>query len=146
VDYLRPVVFRDKRIARWYTYNILLYVRDDMISSLPEAVRQCRLRDAQSLDEHWPLFYRLRDALIRQLPIGAKNRLACAKGRWWRVVCRLFNYLAINTVLPDATWEEQASIDQTFTRLGIIGRGPGCLLLDGWWRSGVGCAGRHRYV
>ena len=79
MDYLRPVVFRDKRIARWYTYNILLYVRDDMISSLPEAVRQCRVPDAQSLDEFWPLFYRLRHALIRQLPISAKNRLACAK-------------------------------------------------------------------
>src|SRR5215469_4826110 len=79
VDYLRPLMFRDKLIARWYRYNILLYVRDDMIRSLPEAVRQCCVPEAQSLDEYWPLFYRLRHALIRQLPIGAKNRLACAK-------------------------------------------------------------------
>jgi SAM-dependent methyltransferase len=79
VDYLRPVICRDKWIARWYRYNILLYVRDDMIRSLPEPVRQCCVSDAQSLDEYWPLFYRLRHALIRQLPISAKNRLACAK-------------------------------------------------------------------
>jgi hypothetical protein len=72
IDYLRPMIFRDKRIARWYGNNILLYVRNDMISSLPEVVRQCGVPDAQSLDEYWPLFYRLRHALFRQLPIGQK--------------------------------------------------------------------------
>ena len=79
VDYLRPLIFRDKRIARWYRYNILLYVRDDMISSLPEAVRQCCVPEDQSLDEYWPLFYRLRHALIRRLPTAVINRLACVK-------------------------------------------------------------------
>jgi SAM-dependent methyltransferase len=79
VDYLRPLIFRDKRIARWYRYNILLYVRDDMIASLHEAVRQCRVPDTQSLDEYWPLFHRLRHAVIRQLPTTVINRLACGK-------------------------------------------------------------------
>jgi Methyltransferase domain len=79
VDYLRPLIFRDKRIARWYRCNILLYVRDDMIASLPEAVRQCRVPDGQTLDGYWPLFYRLRHALIRHLPTAVINRLACGK-------------------------------------------------------------------
>ena len=79
VDYLRPLMFRDKRIARWYRYNTLLYVRDDMIYSLPEAVRQCRVPDAQNLDEYWPVSYWLRHALIRQLPTTVVNRLASGK-------------------------------------------------------------------
>jgi SAM-dependent methyltransferase len=79
VDYLRPLIFHDKRIARWYRYNIMLYVRDDMIASLPEAVRQSRVHDTQSLDEYWPLFHRLRHAMIRQLPTTVVNRLASGK-------------------------------------------------------------------
>ena len=79
VDYLRPLIFRDKQIARWYRYNILLYIRDDMIAALPEAVRQCRVPDTQSLDAYWPLFHRLRHAVIRQLPSAVINRLACGK-------------------------------------------------------------------
>jgi hypothetical protein len=50
-----------------------------MIASLPEAVRQCRVPDAQSLDEYWPLFCRLRQALNRKLPTAVVNRLACGK-------------------------------------------------------------------
>jgi len=79
VDYLRPRIFRDKRIARWYRYNILLYVKEDMLVSLPETIRQCRVRDAQALDEYWPLIDRLRHALVRRLPIAVVNRLAGGK-------------------------------------------------------------------
>jgi hypothetical protein len=79
VDYLRPLIFNDKRIARWYRYNILLYVRDEMVDSLSDVVRQCRVPDHQNLDEYWPLFYRLRHALIGRLPTAVINRLACGK-------------------------------------------------------------------
>jgi SAM-dependent methyltransferase len=79
VDYLRPRIFRDKRIARWYRYNILLYIKDDMLVLLPETMRRCRVADTQTLDEYWPIFDRLRHALLRQLPTAVINRLACGK-------------------------------------------------------------------
>jgi hypothetical protein len=78
-DYLRPLISHDELIARWYRYNILLYVSDDVIAALPEAVRCCQVPDTLCLEEYWPLLYRLRHALVRQLPVRAVNRLAYTK-------------------------------------------------------------------
>ncbi len=79
VDYLRPLIFDDAKIARWYRYNVLLYIKDEKIASLPERVRSCRVSDDQELGEYRPLPYRVRDALVRRLPYGAVNRASRLK-------------------------------------------------------------------
>jgi hypothetical protein len=87
VDYLRPLIFRDRLIARWYRYNMLLYVRDEMIGTLPEMMRRFRVPDDKRLDDYW------------RCPIGCATRRsdACRLGpstvsrppkRWWRHVDR----------------------------------------------------------
>ena len=80
VDYLRPLICNDPAIARWYRCNIMLYVKDDAIASLAEAARSRRVPDAQPLDDYWPLSYRLRHALVRQLPSGVIDRISRRKG------------------------------------------------------------------
>ena len=50
-----------------------------MLVLLPETMRRCRVPDTQTLDEYWPVFDRLRHALLRQLPTAVINRLACGK-------------------------------------------------------------------
>jgi SAM-dependent methyltransferase len=80
VDYLRPLICNDPAIARWYRCNIMLYVRDDAIASLAEPVRSRRVPDGQPLEEYWPLSYRLRHALVRQLPSGVVDRLSRTRG------------------------------------------------------------------
>jgi SAM-dependent methyltransferase len=80
VDYLRPLIYNDPAIARWYRCNIMLYVRDDAIASLAEPARSRRVSDAQPLEDYWPLSYRVRHALVRQLPSGVVNRISRTRG------------------------------------------------------------------
>jgi SAM-dependent methyltransferase len=68
VDYVRRLIRDDRTIARWYRYNIMLYVKDDAIAALPDRLRSCRVLDSHLLEDHWPLSYRLRHALVRRLP------------------------------------------------------------------------------
>jgi SAM-dependent methyltransferase len=80
VDYLRPLICNDPAIARWYRCNIMLYVRDVVSASLAEPARSCCVPEAQPLEEYWPLSYRLRHALVRQLPSGVVDRLSRTRG------------------------------------------------------------------
>src|SRR5205085_8299510 len=45
IDYIRPLVYKDARIAPWYRYNTLLFVRNDALTSLPDSVLQRRVND-----------------------------------------------------------------------------------------------------
>jgi SAM-dependent methyltransferase len=79
VDYLRPLISRDPKIARWYRCNIILYMRDEAIAALPDPVRSCRVPDDRPLADYWPLPYRLQHSLFRRLPVGMADRVSRAK-------------------------------------------------------------------
>jgi SAM-dependent methyltransferase len=76
IDYLRPLIFQDAEIEPWYRYNILLYVAEDHVAALPEMLRSRLVSDADELEDYRPLPYRLRQALMRSLPVGAVTRLS----------------------------------------------------------------------
>lgn len=80
VDYLRPLIRHDPSIARWYRCNIMLYAREDAVAALAEPARSRRVPDAEPLEDYWPLSYRLRHALVRQLPSGVIDRISRTKG------------------------------------------------------------------
>jgi SAM-dependent methyltransferase len=80
VDYLRPLICDDPEIAPWYRCNIMLYVKDDAIASLPDPIRSCRVPDTQPFENYWPLSYRLRHALVRRLSRGVVDRISRTKG------------------------------------------------------------------
>jgi SAM-dependent methyltransferase len=75
IDYLRPLIFKDAEIEPWYRYNTVLYVAEDHVAALPEMLRSRLVSDADELDEYRPLPYRLRQALMGRLPVGAVTRL-----------------------------------------------------------------------
>ena len=79
IDYLRPQIVDDSAIARWYRCNIMLYVKDELVTSLPEPLRSYRVPDDQKLNDYWPALDRLRHALIRSLPANAVNRASHIK-------------------------------------------------------------------
>ena len=79
VDYLRPLIVNDSAIARWYRCNIMLYVEDEVVTSLPEPLRSCCVPDNQELKDYWPALDRLRHALIRSLPASVVNRASRIK-------------------------------------------------------------------
>jgi len=80
IDYLRPLIVDDAAIARWYRYNIMLYVNDDTIAALPESVRSFRVPDAQQLRDYRPLSCRLQNALFKRLPVSAVDGVSRIKG------------------------------------------------------------------
>ena len=46
---------------------------------MQETVRACRVRDGEAFLDYRPLSYRLRNVLVRSLPLEAVNRLARIK-------------------------------------------------------------------
>jgi SAM-dependent methyltransferase len=76
IDCLRPLIVGDAEIEPWYRYNIILYVAEDHLAALPETLRLRRVADADELDDYRPLPYRLRQALMRRLPVGAVSQLS----------------------------------------------------------------------
>ena len=80
VDFLRPLIHDDPIIPRWYQCNMILYVQNDAIASLPDAIRSCRVPDAKPLEDYWPLSYRLRHAFVRRLPRVVVDRISRSKG------------------------------------------------------------------
>jgi SAM-dependent methyltransferase len=84
IDYLRPLICEDPLIARWYRCNMMLYVRDETIASLPAPMRSCRVPDDRPLADYWPLPYRLQHALVRRLPYEIVNYLSRNRGGWRR--------------------------------------------------------------
>jgi len=81
-DYLRPLVFEDPAIARWYRFNTILYIRDDIVTRLPEQIRQSRVPDWLALDDYWPVAYRVRNAVVRRLPTAVVNRVSRINAVW----------------------------------------------------------------
>lgn len=76
VDYLRPLIREDAEIEPWYRYNMVLYVSQDRVADLADSVRAHLVGEADELEDYRPLPDRLRHAVLRQLPVGAVNRLS----------------------------------------------------------------------
>ena len=81
-DYLRPLICDDPAIARWYRFNSILYVRDDLAGRLPDPLRRSRVPDGQELDDYWPVAFRLRNAVVRRLPVRVVDRVSRINAVW----------------------------------------------------------------
>jgi SAM-dependent methyltransferase len=83
LDYVRPRILGDRRIAPWYRYNVLLYASDEVLDGLAASLRASRL-PAGPVPDLAPVLYRLRRHLVRHLPIRVATLLARLKERAWR--------------------------------------------------------------
>ncbi|WP_280155665.1 methyltransferase domain-containing protein [Piscinibacter sp. XHJ-5] len=81
VDYLRPLIAGHSDIEPWYRYNVFLYVDAARIHALDERLRAATVSDGEMLADLSPLPYRLRKAVIRQLPVWFNTALAKLKER-----------------------------------------------------------------
>ena len=75
-DYVRPRIAARRDAAPWYRYNTLLYVKQEAIESLPDAVRQTRVPRGTAIRDVSPLGYKLRKQVVRRLPYWATQALA----------------------------------------------------------------------
>ena len=79
VDCLRPGLVDDGAVEASYRYNMLLYVNEAGLGALPDSLSRWRVGDDAALADCRPLSNRLRNELVRRLPLGAVDRLARLK-------------------------------------------------------------------
>jgi hypothetical protein len=87
-DCIRPRIAHRADISFWYRYNVLLYVREDRIATLPQAIAATRLRDGEPVPDISPLPFKLRKFLLQRLSYSAQQTLARLKSRVlpdWRI-------------------------------------------------------------
>ena len=80
-DCLRPSLAGLTEVESWYRYNLMLYVKDEALCTLPEAVLATRVPCGSRVDDRSPLTYRLRKMVLRQLSVDWVSRLAVWKHR-----------------------------------------------------------------
>ena len=81
VDWVRPKLAGNRKISFWYRYNIMLYVSEAMLPSLPHGVRACALRDDQPIPDVSPFLFRVRKRIVHQLPASVTMALAHLKAQ-----------------------------------------------------------------
>jgi SAM-dependent methyltransferase len=79
-DFVREHILYRPDVEPWYRYNVMLFVHDDAIASLPACVRDTRVQGHAFADVA-PLAWRARRRLLAMLPPGAVTALAMAKHR-----------------------------------------------------------------
>ena len=76
IDLVRPAVRGDAAVQRWYRCNIVLYANSAGLARLGGAARAAMVPDGQALASYWPLKDRIRQSLVRTLPVAAVDRLS----------------------------------------------------------------------
>lgn len=84
VDCIRPALQGLPDVPAWYRYNLILYVPAAAMAALPPAAQAQRVAPGTPIADISPLSYRLRKAVIRQLPPSVANWLAGLNARRYR--------------------------------------------------------------
>lgn len=80
-DCLRPRLAGNQQISFWYRYNTLLYVQEDRLREAPAEVRASIVPRGLSVRDVAPAWFKLRKAIVRQLPNSTREWLAQSKAR-----------------------------------------------------------------
>lgn len=80
-DFVRPRIADNGAVEPWYRYNLMFFAHDSVVDSLPVDVQVTRVPEGHAVVDPSPLAYRLRKALLRQLPIPTVTALAKWKHR-----------------------------------------------------------------
>ncbi len=79
VDLVRPAVRGDAQVQRWYCCNTILYVNSAGMGRLSPAAQAAAVPDGRPLDTYWTPGERLRQAVVRALPVPAVDQLSRLK-------------------------------------------------------------------
>ena len=66
-------------VEPWYRYNLMLFVRSDLVPGLEPAVLATRWPAGRPVRDLAPWSWRLRRAVLSKLPVRAVSTLATAK-------------------------------------------------------------------
>jgi len=78
-DCIRPLIISDHTVPFWYRFNVLLYVRNELVSGLPQEIMRFRLATNVNAKDFSPFSFQLRKAMLRHLPPGVITWLSKRK-------------------------------------------------------------------
>jgi len=81
IDAVRPAIAEDKRISYWYRYNTLLFVRRELLPDISNDLRDNVVRAREQIKDLSPLVFRLRKAVVSQLPNAVQHKIARLKSK-----------------------------------------------------------------
>jgi SAM-dependent methyltransferase len=82
IDAVRPAIAGDAKISYWYRYNIFLYLRLAELGKLDRRLSDLVVPEGTPLADLAPLAFRIRKAIVRQLPSGLQNGVARLKAKF----------------------------------------------------------------
>lgn len=82
IDAVRPAIAGDAAISYWYRYNLFLYVRRGELDNLDRRLSSLLVPDGTPLSDVAPLAFRVRKAIVRQLPSKVQNGVARLKAKF----------------------------------------------------------------
>lgn len=74
-DAVRPGIKDNPAIEAWYRYNMMLFVQENFITNLPDAVRRTKIPQGQDIPDFSSFLWRLRCTILRCLPQAAHGWL-----------------------------------------------------------------------
>jgi SAM-dependent methyltransferase len=78
-DCVRPIIADTPSISYWYRYNTFLYVRREFADRLPEELKSTFVPSGTRLADISPISFKVRKAIVRQLPSSLQNSIARLK-------------------------------------------------------------------
>jgi SAM-dependent methyltransferase len=78
-DLFRPMIEGASKVESWYRRNMVLYVAEDAITTLPPAVLRSAIRDDQRIPTVASMFYSTQARVISLLPMWLVTKMARAK-------------------------------------------------------------------
>ena len=81
LDFIRPQIHKQAAVEPWYRFNTFLFARASTFERLPSALRASQLEPGAEIPDFSTLIWRIRNSLLRPLPLGLVTRLAVLKHR-----------------------------------------------------------------
>jgi SAM-dependent methyltransferase len=81
LDAVRPVIVEDTRISYWYRYNTLLFIRRELLQDIGRNLQDKVLPASEQIKDLSSFPFRLRKALVRNLPKVVQHEIAWLKAK-----------------------------------------------------------------
>lgn len=75
-DFIRPRLFRDSNVQRWYRFNSILFINEAGAVGLPNEILNARVKEGIPLEDYSDLAWKVRCAIFRQLSPSVVNLMS----------------------------------------------------------------------
>ena len=80
-DAVRPAIVHDKKISYWYRYNLLLFIKRELLPEIPNDLREKTVHPNDQIRDLSPVAFRLRKAIVGRLPTVVQHEIARLKSK-----------------------------------------------------------------